>query len=53
MLEVTGFEVLERGCLVSPMESPDAEPAWQALAGQEPRTPCRGSPLRSPGWSRR
>jgi hypothetical protein len=40
MLEATGFEVLERGCVVSPMEPPDAEPAWRALAGQEPAVPA-------------
>jgi hypothetical protein len=40
MLEATGFEVLERGCLVSPMESPDAEPAWRTLTGHGPAVPA-------------
>jgi hypothetical protein len=40
MLEAAGFEVLERGCLVSTMEWPDAELAWHALASQGPAVPA-------------
>jgi hypothetical protein len=40
MLEAAGFEVLERGCLVSTMEWPDAELAWRALASQGPAVPA-------------